>query len=293
MFGCMVEPENVVPRMNPVWQETTIDGARTRRWSLDAKQCPELAAHHIAWLGIDTVYAPYRRVRLAPSGSFFLACLEGEGRVLLEGRWERVTAGSICLAPPRVLNAFHAERGKRWTFGWVRYEEAAWTRPLVGANSPLRLKQGSEEIGRALAGLRAEWTGERDAAMVRHWLSLVHGFAHRLARPWRTGPRVGELWETVARDLTHDWKLSTLAAKCSLSAEHLRRLCRQELGRTPMEHVTYMRIQRAQELLETTGEKLDAIAPRVGYHSAVVFSRAFVRCVGLTPSQYRARREKV
>ena len=122
------------------WRETTIDGSRTRRWSLDAKQCPELSTHHIGWLGIDTVYAPYRRVRLAPSGSFFLACLEGEGRVLLEGRWERVTAGSLCLAPPRVLNAFHAVPGKRWTFGWVRYEEAPWTRPFVGANSPLRLK---------------------------------------------------------------------------------------------------------------------------------------------------------
>ena len=103
--------------MNPAWQETTIDGPRTRRWSLDAKQCPELTAHHIAWLGIDTVYSPYRRVRLAPSGSFFLACLEGEGRVLLEGRWERVAAGALCLAPPRVLNAFHAVPGKRWEIG--------------------------------------------------------------------------------------------------------------------------------------------------------------------------------
>ena len=111
-------------------------------------------------------------MRLAPSGSFFLACLEGEGRVLLEGRWERVTAGSLCLAPPRVLNAFHAVPGKRWTFGWVRYEEAPWTRPFVGANSPLRLKQGTEELGRALAGLRAEWESGRDAALV-HELDLV------------------------------------------------------------------------------------------------------------------------
>jgi transcriptional regulator GlxA family with amidase domain len=94
----------------------------------------------------------------------------------------------------------------------------------------------------------------------------------------------------VAADLTVDWKLTALAGSCGLSPEHLRRVCRRELGRTPMEHVTYMRIQQAQELLETTGEKLEAIAPRVGYHSAVVFSRAFVRCVGLTPSQYRERR---
>ncbi len=275
--------------MNPTWQETTVDGARTRRWSLAAAQCAELETHHIGWLGIDTVYSPYSRVRLAPSGSFFLATLEGEGRVWLEGRWQRVTGGSLCLAPPRVLNAFHAVPGKRWTFAWVRYEEAPWTKPLVGAGSPLRMAQGAEELGRVLAGLRAEWEGERNAEMVRHWVGLAHGLALRRARPWQSGSRVGALWKTVARDLTTDWKLGTLAAECALSAEHLRRLCRRELGRTPMEHVTYMRVQRAQALLATTEDKLDAIAPQVGYHSAVVFSRAFVRCTGMTPTQYRER----
>lgn len=272
------------------WRETTVDGPRTRRWSLDAQHCSELKQHRIAWLGIDRVDAPYKRVRLAPSGSFILACLEGEGRVLLEGRWERVTAGSLCLAPPRVLNAFHAVPRRRWVFAWIRYEEPSWVKPLVGADSPLRLAQGAEELGRVIAGLRAEWEGERDAALVSHWLSLAHGFARRLARPWRSGSRVAALWETVARDLGADWKLTRLAAQCSLSAEQLRRVCRRELGRTPMEHVTYMRIRRAQELLETSEDKLEAIAPQVGYHSAIVFSRAFVRCVGMTPSQYRERR---
>jgi AraC-like DNA-binding protein len=276
--------------MNPAWQETTIDGPRTRRWSLDARQCPELSTHQIAWLGIDTVYAPYRRIRLAPSGSFVLASLDGEGRVFLEGNWEQVTAGSICLAPPRVLNAFHAVPRRPWSFAWVRYGEARWSKPLVGATSPLRLGQGAEDLGRILAGLRAEWEGGRDAALVHHWLSLAHGFCSRLTRPWQTGSRVGRLWDTVAGDLARDWKLTTLAAESRLSAEHLRRVCRRELGRTPMEHVTYMRIQRAQELLESATDKLDAIAPRVGYHSAAVFSRAFARCVGLTPTQYRDRR---
>lgn len=278
--------------MNPPWSETTVDGPRTQRWSLDQKQWPELAGHHIAWLGLDTVHRPYRRVRLAPSGSFLLACLQGEGRALLEGRWQKVTAGQVTLAPPRVLNAFHAVAGHPWTFAWIRYEEPPPVTPLVGANSPLRLTQGAEELGRVLAGLRAEWEGERDPSLVRHWLSLVHGLTRRLARPWRNDSRVGRLWELVGRDLTTDWKLSTLARECALSAEHLRRVCRRELGRTPMEHVTYMRIQRAQELLEESDDKLDVIAPQVGYHSAVVFSRAFFRCVGLTPSDYRERRQR-
>ena len=274
----------------PSWKETTIDGRRTQRWSLDARQCAEFAAHRIAWLGIDTVFSPYSRVRLAPSGSFLLACLEGEGRVWLEGDWKRVAAGAVCLAPPRVLNAFHAVPQHRWIFAWVRYEEPASVQPLVGANSPLRLAQGAEEFGRIVAGLRAEWEGERDLALVRQWVSLVHGFARRLARPWRSESRINALWQTVARDLAADWKLTSLAAAGALSPEHLRRLCHRELGRTPMEHVTYMRIQRAQELLESSDEKLDALAPQVGYHSAVVFSRAFVRISGMTPSQYRERR---
>lgn len=276
--------------MTPRWEETTLDGPRTRRWSLDAPACPELAAHRIAWLGIDTVQTPYRRVRLAPSGSFLLACLEGEGRVLLDGRWQRVTAGELCLAPPRVLNAFHAVPRRRWTFAWLRYEEPPAVTPLVGAGSPLRLTQGAEEIGRAIAGLRAEWLAERDASLVRHWVQLAHGLARRAARPWRHESRASALWDAVARDLAADWKLTTLARQSAVSAEHLRRLCRRELGRTPMEHVAYMRIQRAQELLETTDDKLDAIAPQVGYRSAVVFARAFARYVGLTPTQYRTRR---
>lgn len=276
--------------MNEIWKETTIDGPRTRRWSLDATQCTELAAHHIAWLGLDTVHAPYRRVRLSPSGSFILACLEGEGRIWLEGRWQRVAAGQLCLAPPRVLNAFHAAPGRRWVFAWIRFNEPGWTKPLVGAGSPLRLAQGAEAVGHAITGLRVEWQGERDAALVRLWLSLVHGLTHRIARPWRGESRIEALWESVARNLAANWKLSTLASECSLSAEHLRRVCRRELGRTPMEHVTYMRIHRAQDLLETTDDKLEAIAPRVGYRSGVVFARAFARCVGMTPTQYRAGR---
>ena len=277
--------------MKAEWQESTVDGARTRRWSLDAGQCPELKACHIAWLGLDSVYPPYQRVRLAPSGSYFLATLAGEGRVWLEGRWQKVTAGSLCLAPPRGLNAFHAveSQTKPWEIAWIRYDEAPWTKPMVGAGSPLRLGQGAEDFGRVLRGLRAEWDGDCDAEMVRHWVALAHGLALRRSSAWRSSSRIAEMWETVASDLTVDWKLSSLAAACSVSAEHLRRLCRSELGRTPMEHVTFLRIRRSQDLLAASDAKLDAIAPQVGYRSAEVFSRAFVRCTGMTPTQFRER----
>lgn len=268
-------------------QEATINGRRSRSWVLEGGECAELAAHRIARIGIDVAQAPYRRVRLRPAGSFVMAILEGQGAMWLEGRWQVVRAGTLCLAPPRILNAMVAQPGRRWVFAWVRYEEPPWVQPLVGAASPLRAQAGAEQLGRAVAGLRHAWTTGRDPAEVHHWVELIQRLCLQSARPWRGGARLGAFWEAVMRELAADWKLSSLAARCHLSAEHLRRLCLRELGRTPMEHLTYIRVQRARTLLETTDDKLEAVAAQVGFGGRDVFTRAFVRCIGMPPSEYR------
>ena len=57
-----------------------------------------------------------------------------------------------------------------------------------------------------------------------------------------------------------------------------------------MHHVTFLRMQHAQRLLEATDDKLEVVAPLVGYESALVFSRAFKRWIGVNPTEYRSRR---
>ena len=272
------------------FEESTKDGGRTRRWGIDAEACPLLATHHVARLGIDSTHPPYERIRLRPGGSFFLASLEGEGRIHLEGRWTKLGAGDLIMAPPRVLNAFFTPKGKHWIFAWMRYDESPSVKPLVGAESPLRVAGGATKFGRIIAGLRDEWEGERDPALVHHWVSLAHAHARRLAQVWHSNTKLWRLWEDVSARLAEPWTLDLIAERVHMSAEHLRRICRSEIGRSPMEHLTYMRMQHAQELLETTDHKLEVIAPQVGYSSGLVFSRAFARCIGMSPTEYRQRR---
>ena len=271
----------------PTLTETTLDGPRTRRWVLESTVCPELAACRIARVGLDDCAPPYARVRLRPMGSFFLETTAGEGRILLDGRWQRVRAGQLCLAPPRVLNAFHAVPGRRWSFAWVRCEEPSWIKPLVGAGSPLRVRAAAGEMARVLTGLRGEWEGARDPRMIHHWVALLHGLLQRFGRPWHGQERLWKLWEEVAREPAAAWTLTTLSARVHMSTEHLRRLCLRELGRTPVQQLTYLRMQRAKELLERSDDKLEVIAPAIGYLSALVFSRAFKRWIGCTPTEYR------
>ena len=66
--------------------ETSIDGTGTRLWSVRREDCPELSMHRILHMGMTEAAVPYRRVRLAPTGSFVMVCQEGRGQMLLDGR---------------------------------------------------------------------------------------------------------------------------------------------------------------------------------------------------------------
>ena len=59
-----------------------------------------------------------------------------------------------------------------------------------------------------------------------------------------------------------------------------------------MQHVTYLRMQRASELLEETTHKIETIAAQVGYENPFVFSTTFKRWIGWRPSEYRKRKMK-
>lgn len=271
-----------------VLTETTIDGPRTRRWVLEVGDCRELAAHRIARMGIDDAAHPYQRVRRNPPGSFVMACTGGKGSILLDGVWQTVGAGTVCMAPPRVLNAFLVPRGSRWSFCWLRFDEPEPVAPLVGAASPVRLKGGADLV-RAMEGLREEWNGARDSRMIHHWIELVHGAARRLAQPFRADERLRSVWLKVQHDVAADWNLKSLAHAVHVSPEHLRRICRRELGRTPMQQVASIRMETARRLLERTDDKLEVIARSVGYANAFIFSRVFKRVTGVSPAQYRGR----
>lgn len=271
-------------------EETNEDTEHTYKWKLNCAECSEFNAHRIAHVGMAEAAPAYRIVRIHPSGSFLLATTEGEGRVMLDGRWQRVTSGSLVMAPPRVLNAFHVTPGKKWHFAYVRYAEPSFVRAMVGADSPVRAAGGGGELARCIAGLRDEWSGSKNPRMVHHWVSLIQGLVERAAQPPGSDDRLAALWVKVNAALGQPWTLEKLAAEMHCGIEYLRRRCQLEMGRSPMHQVAYMRMQRAQVLLETGKNTLEVIAQDLGFSDGLVFSRAFKRWIGMNPRDYRARK---
>jgi AraC-like DNA-binding protein len=281
--------ETHIPGDPLMWRAVRAHEKDRRTWLNGLPVCPVLEAHRIAHTGVMVARHPHRVVRMRQSGLYFLACLEGEGRVLVDGKWKTCGAGQAVTLPAFAVNAFHALKGKDWKYCWVRYEPQPGQRAVLGASSPQMAAFDGRALWFAIEGLIEETLGKRVPAALFHWVELIQGYVDRFAQPWQQDDRLARVWDQVAADVGYDWTLDELASRAFVSAEHLRRLCRKALGRTPMHHVTWLRMRKAAELLSTTHLKVETVANAVGYQNPFVFSNTFKEWVGWRPSEHRSR----
>jgi len=259
-----------------------------RGWVSNAPVCELLQIHHIAHVGIMWAKPPFTVIRAEASGTFALVGLEGRGETLIDGEWRGVKEGEICLLPAFAPTGIRAANKKAWSFAWVRYEESRETSPILSSRSPVTHSGSVHALHHAIAGLHVEASRDPvEPAMLHHWVELIHGFVSRAARPYQGDDRLWRVWEAVENDLMRNWTLKDLAKIGCLSPEHLRRLCQQQLGRSPIQQMTYLRMRRAVHYLTTTHDKVETVALAVGYESPFTFSNAFKRWTGKRPSEFR------
>lgn len=93
----------------------------------------------------------------------------------------------------------------------------------------------------------------------------------------------------AARHPAEDLSLASLAGKAGLSRYHLHRVFTAVTGETPKRLTSRLRLSRAAAMLLTSADSVLDVALACGFESHEVFSRAFRRRFGMSPSGYRAR----
>ncbi len=275
---------------NTRYQVVRADAHDTRGWLSQAPVCSLLSQYNILHVGLMFASPPFEIVRTDQSGTFFLACIAGSGSILVDGDWETVKPGMAALLPPHSVNALRTGSSKRWHFAWVRYLEPRGVgTPVATATSPAMGPYDAHPIKLAIEGFAAEHASpsQGEAAIRNHWVQLVHHYVLRFSRPLAADDRIWRAWDTVSKDLGRTWTLQEIARIACMSTEQLRRLCLKHIGRSPIKHLTFLRMRHAAELLSTTNEKIETIAHMVGYENPFAFSNTFLKWTGIRPSEHR------
>jgi AraC-like DNA-binding protein len=267
--------------------ETHLIGSRTKEWMVRAAQCSLFVPHDLTLIGWSEVRSPYCMIRPNPNCSHLLVCYGGSGKVWTEEGWQRLGADQAYLTSPGKPHAFQAEGTKKWSFAWAFYVQPANESPLFNFPGPIIKPVDATPFADMVRTIYQEVHGLAKPTMLHHLTEAFQQYVLRIRGSTFIDKRVLELTRLIESNLAYPWTAKELARRLHISEEHLRRLCLKHLNRSPINHLTSLRMQRACALLHSRDAKLETIAELVGYGSAFSLSSAFKRTVGITPTAYR------
>lgn len=95
----------------------------------------------------------------------------------------------------------------------------------------------------------------------------------------------------VAENYMHKIRLSDISRELNFSLTYTSICFKRECEMSFRDYLTKVRIEKACDLLRLTEKTVSEIASLVGYEDDTFFYRAFRRCLGMTPIEYKKNRK--
>jgi transcriptional regulator GlxA family with amidase domain len=114
-------------------------------------------------------------------------------------------------------------------------------------------------------------------------------FSERLALPGTIAAPIRQVLDAIVAEPAADHRLAQLAKRAAVSERHLRRMFADQTATTPARFVERIRVEAARERLERGATPIETVAAACGFGSSETMRRAFLRVLGVGPSDYRAR----
>lgn len=280
----------------------------TAPWGLALPAMPNCLMFHMVTSGRCWLEVEGADARLLQSGDFVLVP-HGKGHELLSA--PDVTAVKLFDLPREqvsdryeILRYGHGGEPSNLICGAVRFEHPAahylvqllpefitieaWHSPqMEWIQSTLRLmaaeaaelRPGGETIITRLADILViqairSWMAEDPSAQTG-WLGALQD------------KQIGRAILLIQREPAKTWTVASLADELAMSRSAFAARFKTLVGESPMQYLTQWRMNMALTWLKEESLPLSTMAERLGYQSEAAFSRAFKRCIGVSPGAVR------
>lgn len=245
--------------------------------------------------GLHTLNAP----QIAEIAKAYPAALNMVEQHAAAGGWIAACANGIVF--PALTGLFD---GARLAAPWASQSWFSRTFPRCDFFDDAPMSQYGQVFSCAAVSLQTEFMlfvlgellsadlAQACASLLLHHPERQQITAELINNKWLTRTSDSPVYRAMQWLQTHidtPFQMSVLAEAAAVSERTLLRHFRQVLGRTPLDYLHELRVERAKVLLEVTLQDAKSIAQACGYQDAASFRRLFYRATGLSPSEHRAR----
>lgn len=227
-----------------------------------------------------------------------LYILSGRAHAYVDSELITVESGDMLVVFPNKIHRFvDDENGCKYMIFIINPNLVPEFEEIMSANTletPL-IKNAAQNIRldsvtRIVAGCRDFPEEQKDALMKGYLLSFFAEFMSMMKLGSGKNDD-NQAMKTVvlycSQNFTKDLSLSTLESELHLSKYYISHLFGDKLGVRFNDYINSLRISESCRLLRTTDDSITEISDAAGFGTLRTFNRAFIKQMGVSPSDYR------
>lgn len=220
-------------------------------------------------------------------------CTSGQGSFRFEnGSVIHYHAGEVVVIPPKKVHANSSDEG--FTNIHMTMED-----PSFPYRVAFRVSDDDGSMKAAFAQAKSYYmTDKKNRELVLAALGdLIASYIVVFCSNTEFSEPVERLRESILQNFTRpDYALDASIRALPFNYDYLRKLFKKEMGMSPLEYMTNLRMKSAERLLTTmwtNGYTISEIAQMCGFDDPLYFSRVFKKYYGCSPSKFTRKNSEI
>lgn len=224
--------------------------------------------------------------------------ISGKGKFVLREKEYHLTAGYGFLITPEELAFYESDAEDPWTYVWVGFTGTGVADAIeklgLSVAHPVFYFKDTKHIYSIVTNMMEHNTCSFSDELIRNgnlplFLSCIAGREELTlsGEEDKANSHVQKAVDYVRMNYCNPIKVTDIADYVCVNRSYLYTLFMEYLHISPQEFLSTYRITRSLELLHSTDYPIESIALSSGYTDALVFTKAFKKEKGMSPSTYR------
>lgn len=262
-----------------------------------------IAGFYLTAIGYYPLANLHDRERKAGAGQYILLyCVEGNGYVeLQQGRYE-LTPNTFLIIPKNTPHHYGSSQNLPWSIYWahfvghqadVLYERYAEDEKPSARSIPYDKKR-IDQFNQVLSIL--ENSQERrqieiaNISLFQFMASLIYYKETNLS--FHGMDAVSNSIAFMKQNIHDFFSIEAFARQQNLSVSHYSKLFKLKTGHSPVQYFNQLKVQKSCEYLYFSDRSIKEICAELGFTDPYYFSRLFKKCMGFSPSRYKAQHKR-